>query len=200
MTLPHPLASGLLAALLGACAPESAVPPAPIAAPAADTTEAVAPEPAAMPAPTTAPATAPAAAATGPERAAAPLPAVLVHKSPTCGCCNAWVEHLRAAGFTVTVDEREDMSAVKRQLGIPADKASCHTAEVDGLVIEGHVPAEDIQRLLADRGDARGLVLPGMPVGSPGMESPDGRVQPYTVERLDADGRTVPFARHGGAD
>jgi hypothetical protein len=89
------------------------------------------------------------------------------------------------------------MHALKQQLGIPADKASCHTAEVDGLVVEGHVPAEDIKRLLAERGDARGLVLPGMPVGSPGMESPDGRVQAYTVERLGADGRTTPYAEHG---
>jgi hypothetical protein len=96
------------------------------------------------------------------------------------------------------VDDRDDMHALKQQLGIPADKASCHTAEVDGLVVEGHVPAEDIKRLLAERGDARGLVLPGMPVGSPGMESPDGRVQAYTVERLGADGRTTPYAEHGG--
>lgn len=138
------------------------------------------------------------AASTGAAAAPSALPVVLVHKSPTCGCCTGWIEHLRHAGFTVTVDEREDLSGLKQQLGIPADKASCHTAEIDGLVVEGHVPADDIKRLLADRGDARGLVLPGMPVGSPGMEAPDGRVQAYTVERLEADGRTTPYAEHGG--
>ncbi|WP_462115079.1 DUF411 domain-containing protein [Lysobacter xanthus] len=125
------------------------------------------------------------------------LPSVLVHKSATCGCCTGWVEHLRKAGFAVTVDEREDLEPLKKRLGVPLGKGSCHTAEVDGLVIEGHVPADDIKRLLANRGDARGLVLPGMPMGSPGMEVPGGRVQPYTVERIDADGGTSAFAQHG---
>jgi hypothetical protein len=125
------------------------------------------------------------------------LPTVLVHKSPTCGCCTGWVEHMRKAGFTVQVDEQEDLEPLKKRLGVPAGKGSCHTAEVGGLVVEGHVPAEDIKRLLADRGNARGLVVPGMPMGSPGMEVPDGRVQPYTVERINADGSTSPFARHG---
>ena len=135
-----------------------------------------------------------AAAATPATRA---LPPVLVHKSPTCGCCTGWVEHMRKAGFTVQVDEREDLEPVKKRLGVPLGKGSCHTAEIAGLVIEGHVPAADIKRLLAERGDARGLVLPGMPLGSPGMEVPDGRVQRYTVERIEADGRTTPFATHG---
>ena len=125
------------------------------------------------------------------------LPVVLVHKSPTCGCCTGWAEHMRKAGFTVQVDNRDDLAPLKKRLGVPAGQGSCHTAEIDGLIIEGHVPAEDIKRLLADRGTARGLVVPGMPMGSPGMEVPDGRVQPYTVERINADGSTSPFATHG---
>jgi len=125
------------------------------------------------------------------------LPLALVHKSPTCGCCTAWVEHLRNSGFTVQVDEREDLNPLKGKLGVPLGKGSCHTAEIGGLVVEGHVPAEDIKRLLASRGDARGLVLPGMPMGSPGMETPDGRVQRYVVEQINADGSTTPFAVHG---
>ncbi|WP_246022786.1 DUF411 domain-containing protein [Cognatilysobacter terrigena] len=125
------------------------------------------------------------------------LPIALVHKSPTCGCCTAWVEHLRKAGFTVEVDQREDLEPLKKRLGVPLGKGSCHTAEIGGLIVEGHVPAEDIKRLLANRGSARGLVLPGMPMGSPGMEAPDGRVQRYTVEMINADGGTTPFATHG---
>ena len=125
------------------------------------------------------------------------LPVALVHKSPTCGCCTAWVQHLRKAGFTVRIDQREDLEPLKKRLGVPLGKGSCHTAEIGGLIVEGHVPAEDIKRLLADRGTARGLVVPGMPMGSPGMEVPDGRVQRYTVERINADGSTSPFATHG---
>ena len=126
----------------------------------------------------------------------ATLPLVVVHKSPTCGCCGLWVEHMRKAGFPVEVRDTHALHGVKEQLGIPTGKASCHTAEIDGYVVEGHVPAEDVKRLLAERPDARGLVLPGMPLGSPGMETPDGRVQPYTVELLSEDGSTSAFANH----
>ena len=128
--------------------------------------------------------------------AAAALPLVVVNKSPTCGCCVKWVDHLRAAGFPVEVRNTHALHAVKEQLGIPTGKGSCHTAVVDGYVVEGHVPAGDIKRLLAERPDARGLVLPGMPLGSPGMEVPDGRTQPYTVELLEEDGSTSAFATH----
>ena len=131
----------------------------------------------------------PAAAATG-------LPTVDVFKSPACGCCNAWVEHLRQAGFAVRVHETDVLEPVRRQLGVPYGKGSCHTATVDGYVIEGHVPAADIRRLLAERPNVRGLVLPGMPAGSPGMETPDGHVQAYTVERAEHDGSTQPWAVH----
>jgi hypothetical protein len=123
---------------------------------------------------------------------------MVVHKSPTCGCCGLWVEHMQQAGFSVEVIETEDLAPVKERLGVPYGKGSCHTAEVDGYVIEGHVPAEDIRRLLAERPKARGLVLPGMPLGSPGMETPDGRVQPYTVELVADDGSTSAFRRVSG--
>lgn len=125
------------------------------------------------------------------------LPLAVVHKTPTCGCCGLWVDHLREAGFQVEVKEHEDLQPVKARLGVPGDKASCHTAEIGGFFVEGHVPADDIKRLLAQKPRARGLAVPGMPLGSPGMETPDGRVQPYTVELVQADGSTVAYATHG---
>lgn len=133
-------------------------------------------------------------------KAASPAPKlarVVVHKSPYCGCCGLWVEHMREAGFAVEVRNVDNLEPVKTRVGIPAGKGSCHTAEVDGYFIEGHVPADDVKRLLAERPDAKGLTVPGMPLGSPGMEVPDGRVQPYTVELVHADGSSSAFARHG---
>lgn len=124
------------------------------------------------------------------------LPLMVVHKSPTCGCCELWVEHMRQAGFPVEVRNVQNVHPVKQRLGVPFGKGSCHTAEVDGYVIEGHVPAEDIKRLLAQQPDARGLVLPGMPLGSPGMEVPGGQTEPYTVELVTSDGTTEAFAQH----
>ena len=129
-------------------------------------------------------------------RASTELPLVIVYKDPNCGCCGAWVEHLRGSGFPVEVRSSNDLVAIKDRDGVPADKRACHTAEVGGYVIEGHVPASDIRRLLQERPTARGLVLPGMPPGSPGMELPDGTTQPYTVELIAADGTTTPFASH----
>lgn len=133
---------------------------------------------------------------TQPALAQAELPLAVVHKSPTCGCCTAWVDHMRQAGFRVEVREEDDLDPIKRGLGVPAGKGSCHTAEIGGYVVEGHVPADDVKRLLREKPDAVGLVLPGMPTGSPGMEAPDGRVQPYTVELVQRDGSTTPYARH----
>ncbi len=124
------------------------------------------------------------------------LPAILVHKHESCGCCGVWVEHMREAGFTVEVNDVEDMGPVKSRLGIPYGMGSCHTAEVAGYFIEGHVPAEDVKRLLDERPDARGLALPGMPLGSPGMEHPDGLRQPYTVSLIDPEGKAEAFSRH----
>lgn len=146
----------------------------------------------ASPALTAAPAT---RAAQSPAPAA--LPQLLVHKSPSCGCCVHWVEHMREAGFTVDVRDVDDMQAIKDRVGVPTGKASCHTAEVAGYFIEGHVPAADVKRLLAEAPKARGLTAPGMPLGSPGMELPDGRVQPYAVELVTEDGSTTEFSRHG---
>ena len=128
------------------------------------------------------------------------MPRILVHKSPSCGCCGSWVEHLRKSGFSVDVRNVEDLGPIKERVGVPYGKGSCHTAEVAGYFIEGHVPAEDIKRLLAERPAGKGLTLPGMPAGSPGMEMPDGRVDPYTVELVTPDGKTRSFPRHGESD
>lgn len=136
-------------------------------------------------------------AATASPTSAAALPKVVVHKSPSCGCCALWVTHMREAGFSVDVRNTDNLEPVKKRLGVPLGKGSCHTAQVGALVVEGHVPADDIKRLLAANDGAKGLVLPGMPAGSPGMEMPDGRVQRYTVEKINADGSTSPFATHG---
>ncbi|MCZ0964498.1 DUF411 domain-containing protein [Paracoccus benzoatiresistens] len=108
-----------------------------------------------------------------------PLPLVTVSKDPSCGCCNGWVAHLEAAGFPVRVAESADLDGLKQRLGVPAALASCHTAEVDGYVVEGHVPATAIRRLLAERPDATGLAVPGMPAGSPGMDGPGVEPEPY---------------------
>ena len=99
------------------------------------------------------------------------LPKVVVSKDPSCGCCGAWVDHIRQAGFSADVVETSGVNRIKTRLGVPPALASCHTAEVDGFVIEGHVPASALKRLLAERpAGARGLAVPGMPLGSPGME------------------------------
>jgi hypothetical protein len=103
---------------------------------------------------------------------AGPLPTVTVYKSPTCGCCRNWVAHLREHGFEVETVDTDRLDAVKVRYGVPAELRSCHTAIVDGKVVEGHVPADVIMTFLADSTDATGLAVPGMPMGSPGMEGP----------------------------
>jgi hypothetical protein len=125
------------------------------------------------------------------------LPLLTVYKSPTCGCCIKWVEHMREAGFEVTVNDVDNVQPVKMRVGVPPGKGSCHTAEVGGYFLEGHVPASDVKRLLTQRPAAKGLAVPGMPLGSPGMEVPDGRKQPYDVELVANDGTTRRFSRHG---
>jgi hypothetical protein len=127
------------------------------------------------------------------------LPGVTVHKSATCGCCKIWVERLRSAGFPVEVRDVDNLNDVKQRVGIPYGMGSCHTAEVDGYFVGGHVPMEDIKRLLREKPDARGLTVPGMPAGSPGMEVPSGQVQPYEVLLVGRDGSTTVFSRHGGS-
>jgi hypothetical protein len=121
-------------------------------------------------------------------------PKIHVHKSPTCGCCTKWVAHLRENGFEVETTDLRDLRMVKAMAGIAPEQASCHTARVAGYVIEGHVPAEDIRRLLAERPGARGLTVPGMPKGSPGMEAPNP--EHYQVLLIDEEGETEVFAEH----
>jgi hypothetical protein len=127
----------------------------------------------------------------------AQTPAILVHKDSNCGCCTGWVRHLKDAGFAVTVEETTDLQPVKKRLGVPADLAACHTAEVDGYVLEGHVPAAAVRRLLEKRPTAIGLAVPGMPAGSPGMEG--GVPQRYDVVLFGATGHQ-PFMHFVGAN
>lgn len=121
---------------------------------------------------------------------------VTVYKDPSCGCCSGWVEHLKAAGFTTAIVETTDRTALQSRLKLSPGMGSCHTAQVEQYLIEGHVPAADIQRLLKERPDARGLVVPGMPLGSPGMEMPNGARQPYDVLLVKVDGTTTVFSHH----
>ncbi len=120
------------------------------------------------------------------------LPVVEVTKRPNCGCCTAWADHLRAAGFEVKVTETREMWGVKRHAGIPQNLDACHTAKVGGYVVEGHVPASEIKRLLAQKPEVKGIAVPGMPIGSPGMEV-GNRTEPYDVLSFDADGQTQVF-------
>jgi hypothetical protein len=115
-------------------------------------------------------------------------PIVEVYKSPTCGCCGKWVEHLRTSGFAVNVHDIPDVDAFRTRTGVPAALAACHTALVGGYVVEGHVPAADIRKLLAERPRALGLAVPGMPMGSPGMDAP--HANGYDVLLFKADGAT----------
>ena len=126
-------------------------------------------------------------------------PGLTVYKNESCGCCAAWVEHMRHAGFLVDVRNVDNLEPVKSSVGVPAGKGSCHTAQVGRYFIEGHVPAEDVKRLLAERPDAKGLTVPQMPLGSPGMETADGDVEPYEVLLVANDGSTTVYARHGEA-
>ena len=136
-----------------------------------------------------------AGAAFWPAGAAAEPPSVSVHKDPNCGCCSGWVTHLEKAGFPVTAHDTTRLNAVKSRLGVPAELAACHTAEVAGYVIEGHVPAAAIERLLAERPVATGLAVPGMPVGSPGMEG--GEPETYEVVLFGRQGKRI-YARFRG--
>ena len=118
---------------------------------------------------------------------AAREPLIRVHKDPSCGCCSGWVQHLRKAGFVTKIFDTKDIDAVKKRLGVPDDLAACHTAEVAGYVIEGHVPAAALSRFLGEKPNARGLAVPGMPTGSPGMEG--GKPEKYDVVLFGPDGR-----------
>lgn len=127
-------------------------------------------------------------------------PEIDVYKSATCGCCSKWVDHLRQAGFAVKVTEKpdEELDALKDKAGIPRAAQSCHTAMAGGYVIEGHVPASDVRRLLAERPAVVGIAVPGMPTGSPGMEVPGVAPAAYKVVAFDKKGTVTVFASHGG--
>lgn len=123
------------------------------------------------------------------------LPALLVYKTATCGCCGGWVEHMRQAGYAV--DARDlpgnvELMQVKMDAGVPAELSSCHTTLVDGYVIEGHVPADQVRRLLAERPNVVGIAAPGMPAGSPGMDVPNS--PPYEIIAWSHDGTRSVFA------
>jgi hypothetical protein len=119
--------------------------------------------------------------------------AVMVHSAPGCGCCHKWVDHMRASGFSVASVLSDEMGAIKDRLGVPEAMRSCHTATVGGYVIEGHVPAADVKRLLREKPLVRGLAVPGMVAGSPGMEG--AAAQPYATLAFDGAGSRV-YARH----
>lgn len=122
-------------------------------------------------------------------------PQMSVYKTRTCGCCSKWVEHMRANGFDVNVTDVPSTAEYRRKYGVPEKLQSCHTAVVNGYALEGHVPAADVHRVLASGSKAKGLAVPGMPIGSPGMEQGQKR-QGYSVVLFDANGGTSEFQKY----
>jgi hypothetical protein len=123
-------------------------------------------------------------------------PLVEVFKTPTCGCCSQWVEHMRRSGFNVRTTDMNDVSEIKKSRGVPDQVQSCHTAVVNGYVVEGHVPADDVHRMLKDKPAIAGIAVGGMPIGSPGMEYPGTKAQPYNVMAFEKNGSMRVFATH----
>jgi len=117
----------------------------------------------------------------------------MVYKSPTCGCCSKWVAHLENAGFAVTTADLRDLGQIKKKFGVPAGLRSCHTAILDGYGVEGHVPADVIKKMLEEKPDIAGIAVPGMPIGSPGMEQ-GSRVDSYRILTFDRKGGTTVYA------
>ena len=117
---------------------------------------------------------------------------IVVYKSPTCGCCKSWIQHLKTNGFSVEIHDQTNMSPIKNELGVPSKLQSCHTAKVGDYIIEGHVPADLITRLLKEKPNVKGLAVPGMPMGSPGMEGP--RKDPYDVVTFQENGTSRVYA------
>jgi len=122
-------------------------------------------------------------------------PLIKVYKSPTCGCCSKWVDQMRDAGFKVETSNVRDVGVYKREYGLPPELASCHTGIVEGYVVEGHVPADDVIRMLKEKPAIKGIAVPGMPIGSPGMEGPNP--DRYETLSFDANGNIEVFATHG---
>lgn len=123
----------------------------------------------------------------------APGTPITIYKDPDCGCCKLWVDHVTKAGFTATVHDTRDMDSVKASMGVPAALHSCHTARVGNYTIEGHVPADVIRQLLKEKPAGRGLAVPGMPAGSPGMEM-GGRKDAYDIKLFDKSGKSRTYA------
>lgn len=121
--------------------------------------------------------------------------AIRVYKTPTCGCCGAWVQHLRDNNFSVEVEDMDDVTPVARKLGVPDELRSCHTAEVAGYFVEGHVPASDVRKLIAERPVALGIAVPGMPIGSPGMEQA-GKAEDFVTLLVRRGGKSDAFVSH----
>jgi hypothetical protein len=121
---------------------------------------------------------------------------MVVYSSPTCGCCGDWVSYMESHGYTATVENVQDLAAVKEEHNVPRTMQSCHTAIIDGYIIEGHVPVEDVERLLHEQPDVVGIAVPGMPVGSPGMEIEGAELQPFAVMTFDAAGNTEMYSTH----
>jgi hypothetical protein len=122
-------------------------------------------------------------------------PQMTVYKSATCGCCSKWVEHMQANGFEVKAINVDDIDKVKRERGVPADAASCHTAIVNGYVVEGHVPADAVQKMLKEKPSIAGIAVPGMPMGSPGMEVPGGQKEAFNIVSFDKSGKTAIYEK-----
>jgi len=137
-----------------------------------------------------------AAAGAGRLLAIAPSPLVTVYKSGTCKCCARWVEHLKLNGFTTEAHDVDPVDPVKDRYGVPKAVRGCHTGIVDGYVIEGHVPADDITRLLKERPKIMGLAVPGMPPSSPGMYQPGDAKEPYEVLAFEKSGATTKYSAH----
>jgi hypothetical protein len=130
------------------------------------------------------------------QKMATAKPTAVVYKTSSCGCCKLWVEHLKANGFTVEAKDvsSEEVRAVSKAAGLKDDDTSCHTAKIGGYIVEGHVPASDIQRMLKEKPAIAGIAAPGMPQGSPGMEQ--GSKEPYEVVAFTKDGKTTLYAKH----
>jgi hypothetical protein len=121
--------------------------------------------------------------------------AMSVYKSPSCGCCSLWVDYMRKNGFDAKVQDVENIGALKLKLGVREEFSSCHTTEVGGYIVEGHVPVEAVQRLLKERPKIAGIAVPGMPAGSPGMEVPSGKKDSYNILAFTSDGKTTVYDR-----
>lgn len=120
---------------------------------------------------------------------------IVVYKNPECGCCTKWVKYLQDNNYNVTIEHTRDVLALKKRLGVPEKLAACHTAVIDGYVVEGHITHRDIKRLLLFRPDVKGIAVPGMPIGTPGMES-GSTVQSYNVMSFDEQGTVEVFVEH----